>query len=114
MKEAKSLELKKLRNILSVAKKAGKVCLGFDVAKVALMTGKGFLLLLSDDLSEGTKNSMINIACRSHVKYRVIEASLEEFGNIVGKRVGVVAVIDWGFASKIDEIWEGETGGVLC
>ncbi|GHU85351.1 hypothetical protein FACS1894198_3080 [Clostridia bacterium] len=114
MEKTKSFEFKKLKNILSVASKSGKVCLGFDVAKMALMTGKGLLLLLSDGLSENTKNAMINIASRSHVKYRVIGTSLEEFSDIVGKRVGVVVIIDRGFASKIDEIWEEETGGDLC
>jgi ribosomal protein L30E len=98
------VDIKQLKNILSIASKAGLVCLGSGAAVVAVKKGCCSLLILSYALSEKTKRAMLKVAVDFNTTCRVLRISLAEFEAMVGKYVGIVAVIDQGLAQKMNEI----------
>ncbi len=93
--------LDKVRSLLKISLKAGKLAGGFSAVQDALEKGRVALLLYARDLSMGTKEK---IAIRGQES--VCQETLftrEDFGSILNRElVGVVAILDKGFA---DAIW---------
>lgn len=91
----------KLLSLLGLARRAGKVSLGFDAAADSIRSGKCRLLLLASDLSERTKRSAMRISENSQVRTIVLDIPMEVLGAAIGKLTGIVAVNDKGFAEKM-------------
>ena len=91
----------KLLPLLGLARRAGKLSLGFDAAADSMRSGKCRLLLLASDLSERTKRSAMRISGDSQVRTIVLNIPMETLGAAVGKLTGIVAVNDKGFAEKM-------------
>ncbi len=91
----------KLLSLLGIARRAGRVSLGFDSAVDSMRDGKCRLLLLACDLSERTKRSITKAADESRTRTIPLDIPMEELGASVGKLTGIVAVNDRGFADKM-------------
>ena len=91
----------KIRSLLRITLKAGKLAAGYSAVKDALEKGRVALLLYARDLSEGTREK---IAVQGPESVR--EATLltrEDFGSILNRElVGVMAILDNGLA---DVLW---------
>ena len=107
MQISKIKDEQKFRNLLSMAAKAGKLQLGFDAARSAISAHKAKLLLLSDGLSLSTREAMMKKAELFRVDYKIVAISLENLAALLGKRVGVIVIIDSGFAKNIQGLIEG-------
>ncbi len=91
----------KLLSLLGIARRAGRLSLGFDVAAEAMRSGKSSLLLLADDLSERTMRNITETARQTDTQTIVLNISMEQLGGSVGKAVGIISVNDAGFAKKM-------------
>ncbi len=93
--------LDKIKSLLRITLKAGKLAMGYSAVQDALEKGRGALLLYARDLSRGTREK---VAARERETIR--EETLftrEDLGSILNRElVGMVAVLDKGLA---DAIW---------
>jgi len=90
----------KIRSLLSVAMKAGKIAAGYSAVQDALGKGRVELLLYAADLSDGTRDKMASGGVKE-----VRSATLftrDELGGIFDRElIGIVGVLDKGFAETL-------------
>ncbi|QAT51139.1 50S ribosomal protein L7ae [Caproiciproducens sp. NJN-50] len=92
---------RRLLSLLGIARKAGKLSLGSDAACEAALGGGCPLVLLASDLSPRTARAVSEAAARGKAETAVLRANMDEIGCAIGKRTGVLAVNDIGFAKKL-------------
>ena len=83
-----------LLSFLSLTKRAGRLALGFDVVKEAVLKQRTGLVLCTSDLSPKTEKEINLICSRAGVERRTIPATMDEIWFSVSKRSGVLAVLD--------------------
>ena len=103
---------KKLLGLLGLARRAGKLDLGADVAVQSLRKNRAKLLLLACDLSRRTAEKMEAEAESAGVRCRRTGADMDALGAALGKRTGVIAVSDAGFAKALLALCAEERGGI--
>lgn len=90
----------KLISTITFCKRLGKLVLGFDPVKESMQLDNVFVVLLSNELSNKTKKE-VEYLCRIYeVEYRYIDLKLDEIWYLVGKKAGILAICDEGFANK--------------
>ena len=92
--------MNKILSLLSMCARAGKIKMGTDAVKEACVSGKAFGVYAADDISQKSLKEAKFICQKTCVKLYSLEASMEEVGNQMGKRVGIIAVLDSGFNKK--------------
>lgn len=95
---------KKFLSILGLARRAGKLSLGFDAVCVSLTKRKARLVLIASDTSEKTAGRITPKCGLSGAQYYNIPFTMDEIGIAVGKRIGVLSIDDKGFAQRISEM----------
>lgn len=103
--------------MLGLAQRAGKVSAGTDAAKSSLIKHKAYLLLLSNDIAENSKEMLINISQKTNIPW-VILGNKYDLGSSVGKAYRVaITVNDESMATAllaaISEEGKKETMGVV-
>lgn len=96
--------MNKLASMLSLTKKAGKLVLGFDVAKEAVEKKNAGLVLLAKDLSPKSRKEIVLVCEKSGARTKDLPFTMEELWFLVGKRAGILAVADEGLAKKLSEL----------
>lgn len=91
----------KLLSLLGIARKAGKLSLGSEAACEAAIGGRCPLVLFASDLSPRTVRAVSGAAARGNAETAVLHVNMDEIGCAIGKRTGVLAVNDVGFAKKL-------------
>lgn len=91
----------KVISALSLSKKAGKLILGFDVVKESVQNKTAKLVVLASDVSFKTKKEIDFICANQKVKRTMIPLKMDEIWYVLGKRAGVIAITDDGFADMI-------------
>ncbi len=91
----------KLLHLLGIARRAGRLSLGNDPAIESLRKGQTHLILLASDLSPRTAGGVEFAANEEGVAAVRTKATMDEISMALGKRTGVVAVNDAGFAKKL-------------
>lgn len=92
----------KLMSAISLCRKAGKLKMGGDVVKEAVAAGEVFDVLLTSDLVERS-DRQIRFSCEgSKAKILVLPYTMEELWSVTGKKYGILAVCDAGFARMIE------------
>lgn len=91
----------KLLSLLGIARRAGRLTLGFDAASESMHKGKTQLLLLACDMSERTMRNIQNTARQTDTVTIVTDRSMEQLGAAIGKTAGIISVNDKGFAEKM-------------
>lgn len=86
---------------ISLCKRAGKLIMGFDLVKESLIDNNAKLLIVANDISQKTLKEVNFLAEKYNVKLININMSLDELWYILGKRVGVLSVIDEALSKKI-------------
>lgn len=91
-----------LMGLLTMARRAGKVKMGMDMTKDAVKNGEAKAVLVADDVSEKSLKE-VKYVCKRYggVEIYSMGLSMEEIGYDLGKKVGIVALCDKGFAKKI-------------
>ena len=87
--------------LLGIARRAGRLSLGFDAATESMQKGRAQLLLLADDLSERTVRNITMTARQTDTHIIVTNVPMTQLGAAVGKSTGIISVNDKGFAEKM-------------
>lgn len=100
-----------LLNLLGLARRAGKLDLGTEAVKQAVRKHRAKLVLLAADLSPGTAASVSAAAGNAGVRASPLNAGMDEVEAALGKRTGVIAVNDEGFAEALRKLSPSDRGG---
>lgn len=89
---------------LGLARRVGKLNWGFDTAVEAMRSGACGVVILAADLSDKTKKNVRFEAEKYHVSVLEPAFTMEEISAAIGKKAGVLAVCDRGFAEKLKQL----------
>ncbi|MDR0947382.1 MAG: ribosomal L7Ae/L30e/S12e/Gadd45 family protein [Ruminococcus sp.] len=92
---------KDISGIITIARRAGKLILGFDAVKEAIMTRQAKLILITADVSAKTEKETVFFAEKKNVPVKKMTLTQDDLMNLFGKQYGVLSVSDQGFAEKI-------------
>ena len=93
----------KVLNFLGIARKAGKLTLGFTATAQAAKGGKLSLVLLATDISPHTKEKMERLCRAYHIGLHCI-ADQEAMGRALGKEpLAVVGILTPEMASAVEK-----------
>ena len=101
----------KILSFLGLARRAGRLSLGFDPAVDAMIHGRSRLLLLCNDLSERSRITIQTIVDRTKTAPTPLNSPMIEVGMARGKTSGIISVDDEGFAKKLVMLCNDMTGG---
>ncbi len=92
----------KIKGMIGLAKKAGKIISGAEQCEKQIRTKKSELIIIANDISPTGKKAITDICSHYFVDY-IICLSKSELGNIVGAagERTVLSVSDKGFADAI-------------
>lgn len=93
----------KIITTIGLAKRAKRVVYGFETVKHAVNFGEAQLVLLAENLSPKTAQSVANICESCETELMHLPFTMEDMADAVGKPCGVFAVTDSGFAKLIRE-----------
>lgn len=107
----------KLYNLLGLAMRSGAVSSGAVAVKNSLLRNRAYLLIVSDDIAEKTRESLIAWCEKQHIPY-LQAGDKYRLGNAVGKAYRVaVTVNEEGIARQIMKVYaagdEPNTTGVV-
>lgn len=92
--------------MLGMARRAGKVAMGHDMAIKSVMEKKTDLIIFASDISPRLKEEF-KVAIEkagSKAECFVIEESINEIHSALGYKAGVLTVNDVNFSSRIKEL----------
>ena len=87
--------------LLTICAKAGKLALGMDMAKDGCRSGNAFAVFAASDLSEKSLKELRYYCGRYSVKLYALGMTMDEIGDALRKRSGIVTVSDKGFAQSL-------------
>ena len=93
----------KALSVLGLARRAGRLRWGYETAADALRRGECALVLVAQDLSEKTRKNMRFEADRAGAALLETAFTMEDIAAAIGKKAGVLAVCDAGFAEKLKQ-----------
>lgn len=103
----------RLMNLLGIARRAGKLDLGGEAVKQSVRRHHARLVLLASDLSQRTAEGIHAEAEKAGVRTAEIRANMDEVEAALGRRTGIIAVNDAGFAKTLLELSAEERGGTI-
>ena len=93
-------------SLLGIARRAGRLSLGSDAVTDSLRKGSARLVFLAEDLSPRTAAGLEAAANEEGIPVKQAGYSMEQIGMALGKKTGIVAVNDAGFAKKLMALQE--------
>lgn len=93
--------IEKIFGLLTICRKAGRMVMGFDLVKEAIMTGKAKAVFLATDISAKTEKEIRFFAQRKNIEVHSLGADISEIGSATGKNAAVIGICDDGFAKKL-------------
>ena len=103
-KGGRGAKMNRALSALGLARRAGKLNWGFDTAVEAMRSGACGVVILAADLSDKTKKNVRFEAEKYHVSVLEPAFNMEEISAAIGKKAGVLAVCDRGFAEKLKQL----------
>lgn len=91
-------------NLLGIARRAGRLSLGFDSAEKAIIKKKSKLIITAGDVSERTLSAFLKKAQSNNINIITSDIPMADLGTAVGKLIGVVSINDEGFAKKLQQL----------
>lgn len=97
---------KKYLSMLGMARRAGRLSMGHDMAEKAVKSKKAKLLLFASDMSERLVNefSILTDEYMPNLPSIRIDESIDELHFALGYKAGVITVDDENFANRIIEL----------
>ncbi len=94
----------KLEGLLSMCRKAGRLALGHDPVKESVQKRTVQMILFAEDVSPRTAEHIRRLAEYNGVRSLTLPFTMDGMQRLCGKRVGVAAVTDRGFAAAIERL----------
>lgn len=95
------MEPGKLAGTLTLCRRAGRLAVGYDQVKESVQKKNACLILLAQDISPRTAERVRALAPGQQPPTRELPFSMDELEQLLGKRIGVAAVTDAGFAGSL-------------
>ena len=95
-----------LLNMLGMARRAGKLSIGFDAAKQAVLSGKASAVYLASDISAKTAKEARWVCDPAGVPVCPLPWDMLTVSNAVGIKCGCVSLNDKGFFRKTDALYQ--------
>lgn len=94
----------KFFNLFTICEKSGNLLKGFDISKEAVTGGKAACVMVTSDLSPKTMKE-VEFMCRNFPDIPVVNLPfvMDDIKNSIGRKTGVMAVCDKGFADRLTE-----------
>ena len=107
---ADSNVIKRVRGMLGLAMKAGKVVIGTEQVISFMQKGKVRLILVSGNASDGTKKKMLHKCEFYGIRREELAIDTDELGRLLGKTYtpAVVGITDENFSRAIIKIIDGD------
>lgn len=97
----KSFAMKNKTGLLTICAKAGKLALGMDMAKDGCRNGNAFAVFAASDLSAKSLKELRYYCGRYSVALYALGMTMDEVGDALRKRSGIITVSDKGFAQSL-------------
>ncbi|MGN0584924.1 MAG: L7Ae/L30e/S12e/Gadd45 family ribosomal protein [Ruminococcus sp.] len=94
----------KFLNLLTICRKAGRLVLGFDPAKEEILAGRAEGVFVTKDASPRTKKEVRFFCTKADVPVMETDFVMADIQNALGRKAGVLAVCDKGFAKRLMEL----------
>ena len=101
------MRYQKLKGIISICRKAGRLVIGFAPMKEALAGGKVCGVITMSDISPKTYKEVMFFCQKANVPVCPLPMDSEAFGDATGRRAVVAAVTDEGFFGRIEALCAG-------
>lgn len=98
----------KMLNLLMICRKAGKLVMGFDPSCEAAQKKTAKCILLACDVSKKTEKEVDFFCNKYNVRALKCRFSMEDVYSKLGRKSGILAIIDEGFANSFIKIAENE------
>ena len=87
--------------LLTICAKAGKLAIGMDMAKDSCRNGNAYAVFTASDLSDKSLKEMKYYCGRYGVKLYALGMTMDEVGDALRKRSGIITVLEKGFSQSI-------------
>jgi ribosomal protein L7Ae-like RNA K-turn-binding protein len=99
-KMKQSQETKSKIGLISMCRRAGKLVMGMDMVKDACAAGTAKAVFAAKDFSPKSLKEVKFSCARYGIEIYSLDMTMDEIGDGLGKRTGVVAMTDAGFAKS--------------
>lgn len=93
--------MKNKTGLLTICAKAGKLTVGMDMAKDSCRNGNAYAVFTASDLSEKSLKEVKYYCGRYSVKLYALGMTMDEVGDALRKRSGIITVLEKGFAQSL-------------
>ncbi len=100
----------KVLSLLGLARRAGRLTLGFDPVVDSVKSGQSRLVLITSDISPKTKKELEFSLRESGAQIHSIPFDVKALGNAVGKAAKIISVNDEGFARSVMKLLGSNNG----
>ena len=94
-----------LLSYLGLARKAGKLAVGFAASKQALVQNKAYFVAVASDISEKSEKEL-KFFSKGKIPVERLPYNIFEISASIGTKAGIVAVCDEGFAHAMLKLAE--------
>ena len=100
------MQNKKYLSMLGMARRAGRLSMGHDLAEKSIKAKKAKLLIFAGDISPRLKNEFYTLSERYHpgLIAMSIDETISQLHSALGYKAGVITVNDENFAKRIIEL----------
>ncbi len=91
----------RVANTIGMSRRAGKLLMGFDMVKEAIIANKTVIVGVCTNLSPKSLKELNFTAQKQGVVVHRLPCTMEELQAIVGRKVGIIAITDKGLANKL-------------
>lgn len=100
----------KTLSLISLSRKAGKLRYGLDRVADTVLAGEAQIVLLAADLSENSRSKLESKLSRATKppNIQTISHTQQELEPICGRKTGILAITDQGFAQGIGKLIDAE------
>lgn len=87
--------------LLSICRKAGKLKCGMDIVKSSCENGEANAVFVTTDLSDKSLKEIRFNCAKNSVKVYRLNMDMQQVANAIGKKTGIMAALDGGFAKSL-------------
>lgn len=98
--------MNKIMGLLTMARRASKLALGMDMTKDACKSGEAKCVCVANDISNKSLKEVKFFCSLDNVPLYSLAMTMDEVGEQLGKKVGIIAVLDSGFYKKTKTLIE--------
>lgn len=100
----------KVLSLLGLARRAGRLTMGFDPVVESVKTGQSRLVLITSDISPKTEKELKYSLRDCEMQLECIPFDVTAIGNALGRAAKIISVNDEGFAVSVKKLLGSRNG----